>query len=502
MTEREYWQILVVDDEEEIHNVTELVLDGLSYADKPLRCLHTYSGAETMELLLSESDIAVILLDVVMENESTGLDLVKWIRSELKNTSVRIILRTGQPGYAPRLEVIKEYDINDYKEKAELTAKKLTTAIISSIRSFEQLSGIEQNRRDLEKIIRGTSSLFESHTLEALSKNVLTQFNTLLQVNPELHSLPLSGLSMEKNRDGMQVLAKIGEYERMNRNRYPEDFNDMEIDIVKTVLASKKSVRRGDYIATYFVAHNDREGIMLLKGISLPQKINLDVITLFSLHVSVAFDSYLLNREIRDTRQEIINKLGMVIDTRLTYNKGHVGRVYRMAVYLGYLLELPERDFELLRISASLHDIGLVGLSDSLLGKTGDLNEEEMSIFKQHTVIGYELLRRSPRASIRIAAEVAHQHHENYDGTGYPQGLAGKEINYFARIVQIVDIIDFYGRNYEGEEWTEESVSAYLKDQRGRKFDPEIIGTVLDHISIIMDIREDRPVDIPEDIRA
>ena len=126
------WKLLVVDDEPEVHLITRMVLQGYRFEGRPLEILEARSAAEAKGLLETHSDIAVILLDVVMETEHSGLDLVRWIREDLKNVLVRIILRTGQPGAAPEKQVIIEYEINDYKAKTELTSIKLFTAVTSA----------------------------------------------------------------------------------------------------------------------------------------------------------------------------------------------------------------------------------------------------------------------------------------------------------------------------------------------------------------------------------
>jgi CheY-like chemotaxis protein len=118
-------RILIVDDDEDVHQATTFALQGLDILNHPLEFLHAYSAAEAEKILLSESNIAVILLDVVMESEDAGLRLVERIRHDLALTNPRIILRTGQPGYAPELSAIRDYDINDYKTKNELTRTRL-----------------------------------------------------------------------------------------------------------------------------------------------------------------------------------------------------------------------------------------------------------------------------------------------------------------------------------------------------------------------------------------
>ena len=126
--------------------------------------------------------MAVILLDVVMETEGAGLELVQFVRKELKNETVRIILRTGQPGQAPERRVVVDYDINDYKAKTELTADKLFTTLTAALRSYEQLLKLVQTRRGLEIIIDAAATLFDQRSLQRLAEGVLTQLSSLMAV--------------------------------------------------------------------------------------------------------------------------------------------------------------------------------------------------------------------------------------------------------------------------------------------------------------------------------
>ncbi len=138
------WKILIVDDEPEMHTVTKLALDGFTYDDKRLELLSCYSAKEARELLPDHPDIALAFIDVVMETDDAGLVLVRYIREELKFNHLRIILRTGQPGMAPERFVIENYDIDDYKAKTEMTAQKLITSVVGSLRAHKEIKRIEQ----------------------------------------------------------------------------------------------------------------------------------------------------------------------------------------------------------------------------------------------------------------------------------------------------------------------------------------------------------------------
>lgn len=168
------WKILVVDDEAEIHNVTKLVLNDLTFEGKPLTFISAYSGEEAKALIEKHPDTALILLDVVMETDDAGLEVVKYIRNVLGNLLVRIILRTGQPGQAPEDVVIIHYDINDYKTKTELTTRKLFTAIVTALRAFRTLTKLEESRRELAQIAQASARFVPRQFLNFLQKESIT----------------------------------------------------------------------------------------------------------------------------------------------------------------------------------------------------------------------------------------------------------------------------------------------------------------------------------------
>ncbi|NLV22368.1 MAG: DUF3369 domain-containing protein, partial [Syntrophomonadaceae bacterium] len=178
------WKVLVVEDEEEVHAATKFALKRLIFEDKKISFISAYSAGEARQILADNADIAVILLDVVMEKETAGLELVKYIRQELQNQLVRIILRTGQPGHAPEQQVILEYDINDYQEKTELTTQKLHTAVITALRAYRDLSIIDNTRHGLEKIIESLTSIHNIKSICMLASGALTQLVALLRLKP------------------------------------------------------------------------------------------------------------------------------------------------------------------------------------------------------------------------------------------------------------------------------------------------------------------------------
>jgi CheY-like chemotaxis protein len=160
------WKILIVDDEQATHTITKSVLKDLVFLGKKIEFESVYSGAHAKEFIKSNPDTALILLDIVMETEKSGLDVVKYIREELQNREVRIVLRTAYPGSAPEQKVIIEYDINDYKDKTELFSQKLMTCVITALRSYNDIKTIAELNRDLEKKVADRTRELEESNLK------------------------------------------------------------------------------------------------------------------------------------------------------------------------------------------------------------------------------------------------------------------------------------------------------------------------------------------------
>lgn len=191
------WLLLVVDDDDSVHQATRFALDDFSFENRGLKILSAYSAEEARQVIAEQQDTAVILLDVVMESETVGLELVRWIRTELANVRVRIVLRTGQPGYAPEFQVVRDFDINDYKDKSEMTAAKLTTAVYSALRSFRDIVSLESQAEKLEEALQ---------TAESASR---AKSNFIMHMSHEFRT-PLNGILGLSEMIASEVLGPVG----------------------------------------------------------------------------------------------------------------------------------------------------------------------------------------------------------------------------------------------------------------------------------------------------
>jgi CheY-like chemotaxis protein len=158
------WKMLIVDDEPDVHEITRIGLKGFSFDGKKLELISAYSSEQAREILQNDRHFAAALIDVVMETEEAGLDLVRFIREEMGLSHIRLIVRTGQPGKAPERFVIDNFDIDDYKEKTDLTTLKMYTMSRSSIKSYRDILTIERSRLELEeKVKERTQGLHEAN---------------------------------------------------------------------------------------------------------------------------------------------------------------------------------------------------------------------------------------------------------------------------------------------------------------------------------------------------
>lgn len=477
------WKILVVDDDQLVHNTTKLVLSDFSFEGKRTELIHAHTSEEAKKMLREHHDIAVIFLDVVMEAEDSGLKMVQYIRNDLRNSLVRIILRTGQPGQAPEEKVIVEYDINDYKTKTELTVQKLYTSLISALRSYRDLLKIERNRRGLKHIITSSSTLFEMTSLKRFTYGLLTQLSALFESEDHAYFHRTSGLAAVSKNGSLTIIAANGGF----CNFLDQDAESVLpyhiLNLMKQASKERRSLIGSNYFVGYYRSLGVIENFIIFDQLNLKDEIDKELLELFSSNISIAFDNIYLNKKIVDTQKEIILRLGEVVESRSNDLGKHVKRVSEYAEVLCQLMGLDPQKIQIVKMAAPLHDIGKIGVPESILNKPAKLTEEEFEEMKKHTTMGFDILSDSDLDLIREAAQIALSHHENWDGSGYPRGLAGENIPVESRIVSFVDVFDSLSqkRVYK-EAWDLSSIHEYVKSERGKKFDPRIVDIYFENM--------------------
>lgn len=264
------WRILVVDDDPDVHEATEFALASIRILGRRLEILHAHSGREAIKLLTHEDDVALILLDVVMESENAGLQTVDAIRNELLLVNTRIILRTGQPGHAPEAETITRYDINDYKTKSELTHSKLFTTLTTAIRSYQQLQRLDASRSGLEKIVAASNQFMAEQGLQAFAEGVITQIAGLIGVSPE--GLVCAAAESAESGPRLQeyrIIAAAGPYRHLIQRRLSEINDSHLVHNLSQALRNRHSII-GEHDVTLYFRKSPGEGFAAFINASQP----------------------------------------------------------------------------------------------------------------------------------------------------------------------------------------------------------------------------------------
>jgi PAS domain S-box-containing protein len=197
-----------------------------------------------------------------------------------------------------------------------------------------------------------------------------------------------------------------------------------------------------------------------------------------------------MKQEIVDTQKELLYRLGEISEIRSEETGQHVRRVSEFVGVLARAYGMNELEIELLKTAAPMHDVGKIGIPDSLLLKPGIYTDEEFEQMKAHTTIGYQLFKNSTRKMLGAAAIIAHEHHEKWDGTGYPRGLKGENIHIYGRLTAIADVFDAltHERVYKAA-WSVEETLEYIKNESGTAFDPKLVELFFENLDEILQIR-------------
>ena len=485
------WKVLIVDDEEEVHAVTKLALEGFHLNERPLLFLDAYTGAESVELMRKHPDVALILMDVVMENEHAGLNAVNEIRIGLANPFVRIVLRTGQPGQAPERDVVTRYDINDYKEKTELTAKKLFTVVYTSLHQYENICTLESHREKLQQALESITRFLEHNDIYMFAHSVLEELALLIDNGPsKSNNLFGVAVSMDGSSAAPLLLANTGHY--VGTSSLPLTNGSLRTRIEQ--LPDQVFSSGDDYFAMSLTIQKTFRTVFFLtvtKGLRPPEPRLMD---LFAYSVRLALENLQLSTEVRKTQTELVFMLSEAIEVRSRETGNHVRRVAEYSKLLAQLYGLNEIETHALFIVAPLHDAGKIGISDEILNKPGAHTNDEAIIMRTHVEIGEQMFQKLELPMLKSAAIVAGQHHERWDGLGYPRRLAGENIHIYGRIVALADVFDALGshRCYK-RAWPLDKIVQLVRDERGKHFDPKLANLLLDNLDQFVAIRNRLP---------
>jgi len=490
------WKVLVVDDEQDIHKITKLALNDYQFKNRKIRLLNAFSSSQAKEIIKKEPDIALILLDVVMEDDNAGLNLVNYIRNNIKNHMVRIVIRTGQPGKAPEHEIISKYDISDYKSKTRLTVQKLFTTVTACLRAYHNLKFIKKNQDGLELIVKSNKQLLGNNQLSIFARTALETLDKIFKIFNS--SMKSSFYAIASPSENLKILAGTGQYTRFINDSFKNFDELVSSEITDHINAIYKTggevFLESEYIGV-LKTNEDFTSLIYFSGIdSRLFQFNRDLIRLYMNNIATHIDNIVLTREIVNTQKEVIMTLGEIVETRSKETANHVARVAEICYLLALKYGISQEETELLRMAVPMHDAGKIGVSEMILNKKGPLTEAELLMVQAHSQTGYDILKKSEKKIMQTAALIALQHHEKWDGTGYPSKLAGEDIHIFGRITAVADVFDAlsHKRCYK-KKWSIDKIIDFFQSESGKHFDPKLVKIFLSSIHEFQEINKQLP---------
>lgn len=472
---RYVWKVLIVDDEEDVRTLTKINLKGFEFDGRKLQFLEADSAAAAKGILSEHDDIALALIDVVMETDDAGLTLVEYIRNELNRRMIRLIIRTGQPGIAPERYIIDNFDIDDYKDKTELTVDKLYTTVRSAIKAYRELKAIDMNRAGLRKIIDASPEVYRisKTSLTDFFDGILSQIIGLCHLNENALISTIDGMVATIHGEEVKIESGLGVFSHKDDNRSRIDhISQTCIDIILHK-ESANNLRQGSLVLPLIIDDQIIGFVYLESNRDLsPEDRNL--IEVFTNQCANALETLKLHLNLKLAYGQAIDTLAEVAEYKDSTTGKHINRLGAYTAIVAEAMGIPSDEAYDYGKAAMLHDVGKIGIPDNILQKPGKLTQAEFEIMKQHSEIGAQILSHSE--STKLAQGVALYHHERWDGTGYPKGIPSQQLPLITRIVAVVDVFDaLVSKRPYKEAWPHEKALEAILAGSGTQFDPGVV---------------------------
>ena len=449
--------ILIIDDMED--NINTL----MSLLDDKYDILASLDGESGLDILADEENIDLILLDILMPGMD-GFEVCRRLKSNFKTKDIPVIFITADNN---ENTIEKAYEMGgvDYITKP-LNARELFSRINTHLSLSEQ-------KHLLEKDLQANITL-------------LNQYKDVVDISTIVSKTNLQGKITYVN-DAFMKISGYTKDELLGKShniiRHPDVPSSVFKDLWETIKSKhmwQGEVKNLKKDGSYYVVQSVIMPILDSKG---------NIEEFISVRHDIT-DIYNLQKEIEDTQKEVVFTMGAIGETRSKETGNHVKRVAEYSRLLAQYVGLSQEDITLLSDASPMHDIGKVGIPDNILHKSGKLTEDEFIIMRMHAELGHKMLAHSNRPLLKTAAKVALEHHERWDGFGYPKHLKEEEISIEGRITAIADVFDALGsdRVYK-EAWEDERIFEYFKEQQGKQFDPKLVDLFFENLDKFLEIR-------------
>ncbi|HSM75284.1 MAG TPA: HD domain-containing phosphohydrolase, partial [Desulfobacterales bacterium] len=354
---------------------------------------------------------------------------------------------------------------------------------------FRSRRTISRGRLGLLRLADASSQLVAPQPLRKFAREVLRQLHAVLQLNANPLPFQGSGFTATEQDGKFMIWAATGSFEGMLGRSPQAALQGPPLKHLAQAESKRSSFFAGSAYYGYYCTRSGVCHLLYLDAGRPLDRLDRELVGLLYGSVTQALENLYLEREIRETQEDVLTTLGGVIANRSQETGSHGCRVAQMAALLAHKAGLSRSQVKLLRLSAPMHDIGKVGIPDAILFKPERLSAEELEKIRRHTEIGFDILKNARREVMAAAVICAQQHHERWDGSGYPRRLKGTEIHIFGRIIGLIDVFDalLHSRVYK-DAWELDKVRDYIRAERGRQFDPGLVDLLLAEIDAFMEI--------------
>lgn len=341
----------------------------------------------------------------------------------------------------------------------------------------------------LGNVIKSSTEIFQSDSMHTFASVILKQVKNILGMD----EAALYCASIRRNNT-FRILSATGDTAQLLSSEYFVQLPEHVLNGYVEVLEAKHSIHSINSFIGYHKTSHDNENLLFISHRGRLSALDKQLLEIYSANVAIAYENMLMQEDIINSQNELIYILGNAVEGRSGETGWHVKRIAHICHLLALKAGLSEEDAELIKLASPLHDIGKMCIPDLVLNKPGPHTDSEWVVMKTHAEAGYQLLRKSDRKVLRTASIIAWQHHEKWDGSGYPNGLKGDDIDIAARICALADVFDALGsvRCYK-QPWPLERILEYITHEEGHHFDPALVHVFMSNISEFCAVRKSHP---------
>jgi HD-GYP domain-containing protein (c-di-GMP phosphodiesterase class II)/CheY-like chemotaxis protein len=490
-----HWKVLIVDSEDAAREATEADLAGARPFGHDLRCLHARGLESALRTLQHHPDTAVVIVSEALERGRSAMDVVRHIRGELGNSLVRILLWAGQRPAIATLPASE--DVEDFRDEPEFRGRRRIRAVRNALAHYRKLRELQQGSLALRGVLDATVRIFAAQTQPAFAEGVLQELAELLSGTGTAPACMAGFLATRGSDERLQLVAGLGPYASLAGRCATQAVDPAARSVLERAARERAHQYGPDHFAAFLPARNGEDTVLYLSSAVPLAATDAGLVELFCRNVAVALENRRLHLERDRAQGDMVLALSEAIEVRSRETGNHVRRVAEYARLLADLYGLDEETSQLLYLAAPLHDAGKIAIPDAILNKPGAHTAQEAAIMRSHAEVGRQLFAAHDSPILKAAAIVAGEHHEHWDGRGYPHGYRGEQIHIFGRIIALADVFDAlsHKRCYK-EAWSVQQTLQYLADERGRRFDPDLVDLFMQNLEGFLAIR-DRYGDAP-----